>query len=70
MNGKRNRVPHCSECEYLKMYDIMYTNFYCDHEDRENDMGSLGVDNPPKTSPKWCPKRAKEEQSNDERPVY
>ena len=36
----------------------MYKNYYCDHEDRENDMGYVSVDNPPKTSPIWCPKRA------------
>ena len=60
MNSKGNRVPYCSECEYMKMYDIMYTCFYCDHEDRENDMGKLGVEHPPKTSPKWCPKRKNE----------
>lgn len=52
-----NRVPHCSECEFLKYIDYAYKNYYCDHEDRENDMGYVGVDNPPKTSPVWCPKR-------------
>ena len=60
MNTKRNRVPHCNECDYLRIYDHVYTCYYCDHEDRENDMGSLGVDHPPKTSPKWCPKRKSE----------
>lgn len=50
-----NKVPHCSECEYLKCIDYAYKNYYCDHEERENDMGYVGVD--PKTSPVWCPKR-------------
>jgi hypothetical protein len=54
-----NRVPHCSECEYLKCVDYMYKNYYCDHEYRTDDMGKVGVDNPPETSPAWCPKRAK-----------
>ncbi len=50
-----NKVPHCAECEFMKMYDISYKNYYCDNEDRTNDMGKLGVDHPPKTSPEWCP---------------
>ncbi len=57
---KNSRVPHCSECEFLKMYDYIYKCYYCDHKDRTNDIGKLGVDTPPKTSPKWCPKRVKE----------
>lgn len=52
-----NKVPHCSGCEYLKYIDYAYKNYYCDHEDRTDDMGYVGVDNPPKTSPVWCPKR-------------
>lgn len=75
MKNNENTVPHCSECEFLKMYDFMtnvkntcdfsherfkYKNYYCDHEDRSDDMGKLGVDYPPKTSPEWCPKRKKE----------
>ncbi len=60
-----NKVPHCSECEYLKMYDYIYKNYYCDNEDRTDDMGKLGVDHPPKTSPKWCPLRCKNEHNID-----
>ena len=52
-----DRVKHCSDCEFMKMYDYVYRNYYCDHEDRTDDMRKLGVDHPPKTSPKWCPKR-------------
>ena len=52
-----NRVPHCAECQFVKMYDITYKNYYCDNEDRTNEMGKLGVDHPTKTSPKWCPLR-------------
>lgn len=67
--GLNNRVPRCSECEFMRMYDITYKNYYCDHEDRIDDMGKLGVDYPPKTSPKWCPLRGKDYQQNgkDER---
>lgn len=52
-----NRVPHCSDCDSLQCIDYAYKNYYCDHEDRVNDVGYVGVDNPPKTSPEWCPKR-------------
>ncbi len=52
-----NKEPHCAECQFMKMYDITYKNYYCDHEDRINEMGKLGVDHPPKTSPVWCPLR-------------
>ncbi len=55
-----NKVSHCSECEYLKIYNCVYKNYYCDNEDRTDDMGKLGVDYLPKTSPEWCPLREKE----------
>lgn len=51
---------NCSECEFLKSYNHTHKNYYCDHEDRIDDMGKLSVDRPPKTSPVWCPKRRKE----------
>lgn len=54
-----NSVPHCAECEYMKMYDISYKNYYCDHEDRINDMGKLSVNELPKRSPEWCPLKEK-----------
>lgn len=52
-----NRVPHCSECDLMKSYDYVYKCYFCDHEEREDDVGRVGVGNPPKTSPGWCPKR-------------
>jgi len=55
-----NKVPNCNKCGYLKIYDYVYKNYYCDNEDRTDDMGKLSVDYPPKTCPKWCPKRVKE----------
>ena len=53
-------VPHCSECECMKMYDYLDRIYYCDHEKRTDDMGKLGIEYPPKTSPEWCHKRRKE----------
>lgn len=29
--------------------------YYCDHTDRIDDMGKLGEENLPETSPVWCP---------------
>lgn len=53
-----NRVPHCAECDRCQCIDFIYKDYYCCEE---NDtmwiFGRLGVDHPPKTSPKWCPLR-------------
>ena len=57
-----NRVPHCAECEFMRMYDITYKIYYCDHTDRIDDMGKLSVDHPPETSPEWCPVREKKSE--------
>ncbi len=54
----KDRV-NCSECEYLRIYDVVHTCYYCDHEDRADDMGKLGVDNLPEECPNWCPKQKK-----------
>ena len=54
-----NRVPHCAECEYMKKYDYGKKIYYCDHTGRIDDMGKLGVDKLPKTSPVWCPLKEK-----------
>ena len=54
-----SRVSHCAECDIMRMYDYTYRNYYCDNEDRIDDMGKLSVDHPPKTSPVWCPLREK-----------
>lgn len=51
-NCKRQK---CSECEFVKMYNYGNRIYYCDHEDRLDDMGKLGVDHLPETSPDWCP---------------
>lgn len=53
-----NRVPHCAECERCQCIDFTYKDYYCCEEhDTMRIFGRLGVDHPPKTSPKWCPLR-------------
>jgi len=54
-----NKTQNCAECEYMKMYDYGNRIYYCDHEDRTDDMGKLGVGELPETSPEWCPLRDK-----------
>ena len=59
------RVPHCSECVRCKGItgEAGYTEYYCYKDEGSNvygeTVGSLGVDHPPRTSPKWCPLREK-----------
>lgn len=56
-----NRVPHCSECNICISTKYVYTSFYCCEENEKSKIyASLGVGHPLKTSPKWCPKIAKE----------
>ena len=43
----------------MKMYDITYKNYYCDHSDRIDDMGKLSMCDLPEKSPVWCPMREK-----------
>lgn len=64
MNNKKHRVPHCSECDRCKSVVMVGTNTesYSCYKDADSNeygeiIGRLGVDHPPKTSPKWCPKR-------------
>lgn len=45
----------CEKCSYLKCYAIVYQNYYCDHENRIDDMGKLTDNNLHKESPEWCP---------------
>ncbi|WP_321009576.1 hypothetical protein [Hungatella effluvii] len=54
---QRMPVPRCGECEFLQCIEFANRNYYCDHENRENDMGFVGTDKMPVTSPEWCPKR-------------
>ena len=49
----------CSKCEFMIEYDYGNRIYYCDHEDRTNDMGKLGVGDIPRECPEWCPLRNK-----------
>lgn len=58
--GNKYRVPHCAECDRCQCTGFIYKDYYCCEEnDTMQRLGSLGVDHPPKTSPKWCPLRNK-----------
>lgn len=48
-------VQNCTVCKYMKMYDYGRKIYYCDHENRINDMGKLGADVLPEACPEWCP---------------
>lgn len=53
-----NRVPHCKECDRCQFVEFFYKDYYCCEEnDPYTIFEKLGVDSPPKTSPRWCPKR-------------
>lgn len=52
-----DRTQNCAECEFMRMYNYGNKIYYCDHEDRIDDMGKLGVCDIPKSSPEWCPLR-------------
>lgn len=45
----------CNGCEFMKNYEYDKKIYYCDHADRIDDMGKLGVDHLLKSSPVWCP---------------
>lgn len=57
-----DRAQNCAECEFMRIYDYGNRIYYCDHVDRSDDMGKLGVDHLPKTSPEWCPLRKKKSE--------
>ncbi len=55
-----SRIPDCNNCKYMKMYDYGSKIYYCDNEDRTDDMGKVGIEQSPEISPEWCPLREKE----------
>lgn len=57
-----DRMISCRECEYMKEYDYGQKVYYCDNENRTNDMGKLSVGELPKGSLKWCPLRDKKSE--------
>lgn len=61
-----NEKTSCKECEYVKCYAVSRQMYYCDHENRIDDMGKLGADFLPEESPIWCPKRDKRNDLGDE----
>lgn len=53
-----NKLPSCDECKYLDCINgVLGKVFYCNNEERTEDMGRVNMGNPPKGSPHWCPKR-------------
>lgn len=52
-----DKIHNCSQCQYKKEYDYGKKIYYCNHEDRTDDMGKLGTENLLNTSPEWCPVR-------------
>ena len=52
-----SKVYNCAQCEYIRMYDYGKRIYYCDHEDRADDMGKIGEGDIPEVSPEWCPLR-------------
>lgn len=52
-----NTVKPCAECEYLKCIAISRKMYYCNNDDRVDDMGKLGENELPKDNPLWCPLR-------------
>lgn len=60
-----DRKQNCSKCRYLKCYAIVYQNYYCDHEDRTDDMGKLTEENLKIESPEWCPRLGQRTIAND-----
>lgn len=46
-----DRTQNCAECEFTEMYDYGNKIYYCDHEDRTDDMGKLDAESLPETSP-------------------
>lgn len=43
------------ECKYLKCYAINHQIYYCDNDNRIDDIGKLSIDKEPEGIPGWCP---------------
>ena len=54
---KESKSQSCGKSEYIRMYDYGKRIYYCDHEDRIDDMGKLGEGELPDENPEWCPLR-------------
>lgn len=53
---KMNNIS-CKNCRYVKYIAISKQMYYCDNENRTDDMGKLGENELPETVPEWCPLR-------------
>lgn len=45
----------CSRCGFMREYGYGRKIYYCDHGNRIDDMGKIGVGGLPGTVPEWCP---------------
>lgn len=45
----------CDECEFAVQCNYGNENYYCNHEERTDDMGKLSMENLIEESPVWCP---------------
>lgn len=52
-----DKVTTCADCKYSKGYHYGKDIYYCDHEERTDDMGKLGKNKLPEEAPEWCPLR-------------
>ena len=46
---------NCKNCKYLKCYAINHQIYYCDNDNRIDDIGKLSIDKEPEGAPEWCP---------------
>lgn len=56
---KMTKAPECNHCKFVRTYNYGKKIYYCDNEDRTDDIGKLGMDDPPEISPVWCPLKCK-----------
>lgn len=59
-----NRTQNCAECKFMKEYDYGKKIYYCDNEDRTDEMGKLSVGHSSEGSPVWCPLRERNYRDN------
>ena len=58
-------MNECAECQYMRMFNYGKRIYYCDHEDRDNGMGKLRVEELPKENLEWCPFRNESDKNGD-----
>ena len=45
----------CKNCKYLKCYAIDHQIYFCNHDNRIDDIGKLSIDKEPEDALEWCP---------------